>query len=63
MQKDVLNTPICAKTTPADQIQWVSSKEIQKILRISSCALMHRRESGQLIFKKNGNAFLYALKK
>ena len=40
--------------------EWLSSSEAREKLRISSCALMHRREAGQLRFKKKGNAFLYS---
>ncbi len=39
---------------------WLTSEEARKQLRISSCELMHLREAGQLRFKKQGNAFLYA---
>lgn len=40
--------------------EWFSSSEAREKLRISSCELMHLREAGQLRFKKQGNAFLYA---
>ena len=39
---------------------WLTSQETRKRLSISSCELMHLREAGQLQFKKQGNAFLYA---
>lgn len=39
--------------------RWLSSKETQKALKISSCELMHRRERGDLEFKKEGNAYFY----
>jgi Zn-finger protein len=41
------------------QGQWLTSKEAKKRLKISDCELMHRRESGKLIFKKVGRAFYY----
>jgi len=41
---------------------WLSSDETRKQLRISSCELMHLRESGHLPFKRQGNAFLYSSK-
>lgn len=40
---------------------WLSSKEAKKVLRVSSCELMHLRVSGKLIYKKQGNAFLYQI--
>jgi hypothetical protein len=40
--------------------EWLSSSQARKRLRVSSCELMHLREAGQLRFKKQGNAFLYA---
>jgi len=40
---------------------WLTSKEVQKLLKISSCELMHLRVSGKLKFKKQGNAFLYQI--
>ena len=41
---------------------WLTSQEARKRLRIASCELMHLRDAGQLRFKKQGNAFLYASK-
>ncbi len=40
---------------------WLSSAEIKKQLKISGCELMHMRISGELTFKKQGNAYLYQL--
>lgn len=40
---------------------WLTSKETQKALKISGCELMHRRESGELKFKKVGNAYFYLI--
>jgi hypothetical protein len=40
---------------------WLTSKDTQKLLNISGCELMHLRESGKLIFKKQANAFLYQI--
>ena len=40
--------------------EWLSSVEARKKLRISSCELMHVRVAGQLQFKKQGNAYIYA---
>ena len=40
---------------------WLSSKKIKSELKISSCKLMHLRESGKLEFKKVGNAYFYKL--
>jgi len=40
---------------------WVSSKEAQKILKVSDCHLSHLRNDGKLVFIKKGNAYLYSL--
>lgn len=40
-------------------VTWLTSKETQKVLKISGCELMHLRESGKLKFKKQGNAYYY----
>ncbi|MBH0011429.1 hypothetical protein I6F66_04980 [Pseudoalteromonas sp. NZS100_1] len=41
------------------QGEWFSSKETIKLLKISDCELMHRRERGELKFEKRGRAFFY----
>ncbi len=38
---------------------FLSSKETKKELKISSCELMHLRESGKLKYIKKGNAYFY----
>lgn len=38
---------------------FLSSKEVLKELKISSCELMHIRVSGKLKFRKKGNSYLY----
>jgi hypothetical protein len=38
---------------------WLKSKEVEKVLKVDSCTLMHMRQAGKLRFKKKGNAFLY----
>jgi hypothetical protein len=38
---------------------WLTSKETQKLLKVSGCELMHLRVSGKLKFKKQGNAYYY----
>jgi hypothetical protein len=38
-----------------------TSNEMQKLLKVSGCHLMHMRTNGELEFKKSGNAFLYQL--
>jgi hypothetical protein len=40
---------------------WLTSQQAKKTLKINSCALMHLRLSGQLVYKKQGNAFLYQI--
>jgi hypothetical protein len=46
-----------------DPKDWLTSKEVEKQLRISSCELMHLREAGKLPFRKKGNAFFYKINK
>lgn len=40
---------------------WLTSKEAKKVLKVSSCELMHLRVSSKLSYKKQGNAFLYQI--
>ncbi|MDX1282969.1 hypothetical protein [Shewanella colwelliana] len=40
---------------------WLTSKEAMKHFGLSGCELMHKRENGELTFKKQGNAYLYLL--
>ncbi|MDP5188383.1 hypothetical protein [Rheinheimera baltica] len=40
---------------------WLSSKEAQKALKVSSCELMHLRVVGKLPYKKQGNAYFYQI--
>ena len=39
--------------------RWVRSDEARKQLKLSTCNLAHARESGEIEFKRVGNAFLY----
>jgi hypothetical protein len=41
------------------EIDWLTSNEVLKVLKIKSCDLMHLRVEGKLEYKKKGNAFLY----
>jgi hypothetical protein len=41
--------------------QWLSSKETQKLLKLTGCQLMHKRLGGDLKFKKVGNAYFYLI--
>jgi len=41
--------------------QWTGSKETQRLLKLSGCQLMHKRVSGELKFKKVGNAYFYMI--
>jgi len=40
--------------------KWLRADEARRMLRGSSCDLMHLREAGKLRFEKQGNAFFYA---
>jgi hypothetical protein len=49
---------------PPDQQQtenWLTSKEAKKVLKVSSCELMHLRVAGKLPYKKQGNAYFYQI--
>lgn len=39
--------------------EYMPTKEVKATLKISGCDVMHLRESGQIEFVKQGNAFLY----
>ena len=39
--------------------QWLASAEAKKKLKVSDCELMHKRQRGELVFQKKGNAYLY----
>ena len=49
--------------TPKEGLEdiWLSSTETKKVLKVSSCELMHLRVSGKLPYKKQGNAYLYQI--
>jgi len=40
---------------------WVRSAEARKTLKLSTCDLAHKRDSGEIESKKVGNAYLYKL--
>jgi hypothetical protein len=40
---------------------WVKSAVARKLLKLTSCELAHKRESGEIEAKKVGNAYLYKL--
>ena len=42
-------------------IEWLSSAEARAIMRLSTCDLTHLRESGNVRFRKKGNAYLYSV--
>jgi hypothetical protein len=42
-------------------LSWLTSKQTQRLLKISGCELMHLRENGKLTFRKQGNAFFYQM--
>jgi len=39
--------------------KWLTSKEAKEALKVSDCQLMHMRVTGKLVFRKDGNRFLY----
>ena len=48
MEKDIENAK-----------NWLSSKDVEKAFKTSSCDLAHLRQEGKLLFTKKGNSFLY----
>ena len=40
-------------------VKWLTSGEVRKALRISTCDLAHMREQGVVRAIKRGNAYLY----
>ena len=40
--------------------EWLTSAEVRKLMRISTCELAHLRREGKLLSKKQGNAYLYS---
>ncbi|MBB1361053.1 hypothetical protein H5125_02630 [Shewanella sp. SR44-4] len=41
--------------------QWLNSKDTMRLLKISSCHLMHMRQAGKIKHKKQGNSFWYLI--
>lgn len=42
------------------QHAWLTSDQVRKRLRISTCDLAHLRQARRLRFRKEGNAYLYS---
>ena len=40
--------------------EWLTSAEVRKALKMSTCDLAHLREQGGIRTTKRGNAYLYA---
>lgn len=49
------------KRSKGSNLRWLTSKEAMKALKVSGCDLMHRRERGELQYRKQGNAYYYAI--
>lgn len=45
----------------SEEPKWLISAEARKRLKLSTCDLAHLRNSGNLKFMKQGNAFYYLL--
>jgi hypothetical protein len=43
----------------AADMDWLTSAEVRKSLRISTCDLAHLREEGRIRAEKRGNAYYY----
>ncbi len=39
--------------------EWLTSVEVRKVLKISTCDLAHLREEGNIRAEKRGNAYYY----
>jgi hypothetical protein len=39
---------------------WLTSKDVKSLLKVTDCKLSHLRNDGHLEFRKKGNAFLYS---
>ena len=44
----------------AHKQEWLSSAEVRKALKISTCDLAHLRDEGAIRAEKRGNAYYYA---
>ena len=42
-----------------DKSKYITSKETMKVLKVTSCELMHLRENGKLEYVKKGNPYFY----
>ena len=40
--------------------EWLTSVDVRKVLKISTCDLAHLREDGNIRAEKRGNAYYYA---
>ncbi|MEO8498786.1 MAG: helix-turn-helix domain-containing protein [Planctomycetota bacterium] len=41
------------------EVAWLTSAQVRKRLKISTCDLAHLRQGGKLRSRKQGNAYLY----
>ena len=41
--------------------EWLRSAEVRRRLRLTTCQLAHLRTSGEIGFRKSGNAYLYSV--
>lgn len=53
--------PAAGAEPPNVEGEWLPSSDARKVLRISDCELAHRREAGDLTWRKNGRRFEYLL--
>ncbi len=53
--------PANYKSNNVSKIEWLSSTEMKKQFKISSCELMHRRVRGDFQIEKRGNAYFYGV--
>lgn len=49
------------QTNSTPEVLWLNSKQAMKLLKLSSCELMHLRQAGKLKFEKRGNSYFYAI--
>jgi hypothetical protein len=58
---DKLQSNAAQPTEQEQPSKWVRSAEARKALKLSTCDLAHKRDSGGIESKKVGNAYLYKI--
>ncbi len=56
-------SPAASRAASNEEGEWLPSVDARKALRISDSELAHRREAGELTWRKNGRRFEYLVKR